>query len=251
MISRAPVIACWSPSGSSPGKTALPGDFSKRSHAEPGITGPAMRAGDPYETAAGSSIPSGTSPASRRMRPTGGSARPLSTQPSAPSASWWPSRTTERSKLGSPRRGAARRSPGASDADAIEDSLMVPRYKPAPRRRSSSETRGKSGPRPSAEDALVEVAQHGVLGDPLLPHRVALAHGHRAGRERLAVDGDAERRADLVHAPVAPPDRGRVVVEHHVALLEVRVELVGALRHPVLAHERQHCRLVRRESRVQ
>src|SRR3954451_9213463 len=45
----------------------------------------------------------------------------------------------------------------------------------------------------------------------LLRHRVALADRHGVVLEGLEVDRDAERRADLVLAAVAPPDRLGVV----------------------------------------
>jgi hypothetical protein len=41
--------------------------------------------------------------------------------------------------------------------------------------------------------------------DPLLRHRVALAHRHRLVLEGVEVDRDAVRRADLVLAAVARP----------------------------------------------
>jgi hypothetical protein len=50
-----------------------------------------------------------------------------------------------------------------------------------------------------------------LASDPLLRHRVALADGHRLVLERLEVDGDAVRRADLVLAAVAAADRAGVV----------------------------------------
>src|SRR5690349_19954935 len=50
-----------------------------------------------------------------------------------------------------------------------------------------------------------------VERDPLLLHRVAVAHRRRVVLERVEVDGDAVRRADLVLPPVAPADRARVV----------------------------------------
>ena len=66
--------------------------------------------------------------------------------------------------------------------------------------------------RPSAaEQALGEVAAHLVQRDPLLVHRVALAHGDGVVVEGVEVDGDAVRRADLVLAPVAAADRAGVV----------------------------------------
>src|SRR4030095_5570180 len=48
--------------------------------------------------------------------------------------------------------------------------------------------------------------------DPFLHHRVALADRHHVVLQRVAVDRDAEGRADLVLAAVAPADRPALVV---------------------------------------
>ena len=48
---------------------------------------------------------------------------------------------------------------------------------------------------------------------PLLPHGVAVADGHGPVLQALEVDGDAERRADLVLAAVELADGARVVVD--------------------------------------
>src|SRR5918911_1628833 len=48
--------------------------------------------------------------------------------------------------------------------------------------------------------------------DALLLERVAVAQRDGAVLDRLVVDRDRERRADLVLAPVAPADRTAVVV---------------------------------------
>ena len=63
------------------------------------------------------------------------------------------------------------------------------------------------------------MAEQIVDRDPLLLHRVALADRDGAVVERVEVDGDAERRAELVLAAVAPADGlGLVVVAHEVRL---------------------------------
>src|SRR4051812_20037354 len=51
-----------------------------------------------------------------------------------------------------------------------------------------------------------QVLLHLVEGDALLAHRVALAHGDRLVLQRVAVDRDAEWRADLVHPRVPLAD---------------------------------------------
>ena len=77
-----------------------------------------------------------------------------------------------------------------------------------------------SDQRSAAEQARREVALDLVERHPLLRHRVALAHRHGLVVERVEVDRDAERRADLVLAAVATADRAGVV--------EVDVPVAGA-----------------------
>src|SRR5262245_49908469 len=55
-------------------------------------------------------------------------------------------------------------------------------------------------------DALGHPADDLIRRDPHLCPGVAVAHRDGLVGERLAVDGDAERRARLVHARVALPD---------------------------------------------
>src|SRR4051794_11098052 len=50
--------------------------------------------------------------------------------------------------------------------------------------------------------------------DPLLLERVAIADGDGLILQRLAIDGDAVRRADFVLPAVAAADGGLLVVEH-------------------------------------
>src|SRR3954471_19166905 len=59
-----------------------------------------------------------------------------------------------------------------------------------------------------------EVGLDLVDGDALLGHRVAFADGDRVVFERVEVDGDAERGADLVLAAVPAADRAGVVELH-------------------------------------
>src|SRR3954453_7158609 len=80
--------------------------------------------------------------------------------------------------------------------------------------RSSSDRAG-----PSSAKTVVQVRDELVDLDPLLFHRVTIAHGHRIVFHRLEVDGDAVRRTDLVLAAIAATDRlGLVVFAHEVRL---------------------------------
>ena len=63
----------------------------------------------------------------------------------------------------------------------------------------------------AADESLGEPGRDAVEADPLLGHRVALAHGDRVVVEGLEVDGDAVRRTDLVLAAVAATDGAGVV----------------------------------------
>ncbi len=87
--------------------------------------------------------------------------------------------------------------------------------------------------------------------DALLRRLVAIAQRHRPVLDRLVVDRDAERRADLVLAPVAPADRARLVVLHGEVRAELRVDLLRLLGVPGLAQQGEHRRLHRCEPRVQ
>ena len=89
-------------------------------------------------------------------------------------------------------------------------------------------------------------------GNAHLLHRVALAHGDGAVLQRVAVDGDAPRRPDLVLAPVAPADRGLLVVEGREAeLAQLLLERVRLLGHPVLLDQREDPHRDGRDARVQ
>ena len=109
-------------------------------------------------------------------------------------------------------------------------------------------------PRPTLRlDLLLEELEQLGDGDAPLLCGVAVAQRHRAvPLERFEVDGDAEGRTRLVHAPVAPADGAGGVVLDVVAALQLLVELVG-LGHELrlVLDERQHRRLDRREARVQ
>src|SRR5215207_6530122 len=108
----------------------------------------------------------------------------------------------------------------------------------------------RRGPR-RGEPGL-ELAGQRVDRDPLLRERVAVAQGDRLVLERLVIDGDAERRADLVLAAVALADRAALVVlALHPRALERGVDLARDLGVAGLAQQRQHGDLDRRDRRVE
>src|SRR5437763_15719404 len=72
--------------------------------------------------------------------------------------------------------------------------------------------------RSAGAQSLREVAADGVEPDPLLRHRVPRADRDRLVLQRVEVDRDAERRADLVLTAVPAAD-GTRVLEVDVPLL--------------------------------
>src|SRR5262249_39840094 len=84
-----------------------------------------------------------------------------------------------------------------------------------------------------------EVGRKGVDADALLLHRVALANRDRLVVQRVEVDGDAERRADLVLAAVAAADRARVIELGGPALAQPRGDVAGLRRQVRVARQRQ------------
>src|SRR5207237_10145981 len=66
----------------------------------------------------------------------------------------------------------------------------------------------------------------------------------------LEVHGDAEGRADLVLAAIAPADRLRLVVCGHEVRANLRPHLAGEWREALVLGERQDRDLVRREMRA-
>src|SRR5262245_15922985 len=81
-----------------------------------------------------------------------------------------------------------------------------------PRRRARRSPRPTARTRPNTRSqALREEALEAVDREPLLPHRVALPDRDLRVVERVEVDRHAERRPDLVLAPVPPADRAGVV----------------------------------------
>lgn len=60
---------------------------------------------------------------------------------------------------------------------------------------------------------LFDISRHLIQPDPILLHGIAVPNGDRTGRQRVAVNGDAERRARFVHSTVPPANGSAVVVE--------------------------------------
>ena len=180
-----------------------------------------------------------------------------------------------RSRAPTPAPGTGRRSPPTSAAGRLRrgdrgrsraptptrTSVTSPRCRPPPRAggsRSSAASDRRSGGRElrrsstAARAAPPSSARQLVDRDALLRERVAVAHGDRAVLERLVVDRHAPRRADLVLAAVALADRAALVVLGlHDRPRSALVDLAGELGLAVLAHERQHGDLDRRQARVQ
>src|SRR6476620_9888196 len=99
----------------------------------------------------------------------------------------------------------------------------------------------------AAGQACGEVGLDLVERDPLLAHRVALAHRDGVVLEGVEVDGDAERGTDLVLAAVAAADGAGVVELDVPVLAQRRREVLGLGREVRVARQRQHRRLDRRE----
>ena len=78
--------------------------------------------------------------------------------------------------------------------------------------------------------AVGQVADQGVDADALLRHAVAVANRHGLVFQGVEVDGDAERRADLVLAAVAAADRLGVVELGRPPLAEHGGEVAGLRR---------------------
>src|SRR5690242_6625551 len=125
------------------------------------------------------------------------------------------------------------------------------RTRPPVPRRARKRGPPSAGAASAAEQAGGEVALDLVQGDALLLHRVALADGDRVVVQGVEVDGDAERRTDLVLAAVAAAD-GTGVVELDVPVLpEVGGEALGLRRELRVAGEREDRDLDRRQARVE
>src|SRR5690349_13180005 len=107
---------------------------------------------------------------------------------------------------------------------------MGPGCRTHPTKNSERLARGHERRRPPRPASLAHEARGDELADAIERHallrgRVPVAQGHGLVRERLAVDGDAEGRADLVHARVALADRLLRVVLASEAGAKLHVEL--------------------------
>src|ERR1700682_1464000 len=91
------------------------------------------------------------------------------------------------------------------------------------------------------------------IGDPDadLRHRVALADRDLLVLERVEVDGDAERRADLVLAAVAPSDRLGLVVGRHELGTKRRRDLARERCEALVLRQRERGDLIWRELRFE
>src|SRR5919204_6615023 len=83
----------------------------------------------------------------------------------------------------------------------------------------------EQGPLPLTLELLPQRGDHVGDGHANLRHRVALADRHLLVLERIEVDGDAERRADLVLTPVPAADGLRLVVRREQVRTDRRVDL--------------------------
>src|SRR5450756_522052 len=161
--------------------------------------------------------------------------------PRSPCASPWQGPTAIRRRSSACRPSPHRRptadacSPrGATRASVCRPPGWGPTRWSASRYRSS--TRGDS----AAEQPPGQVPRDLTEPDPLLRHRVALADGYGLVLQRLEVHGDAERRADLVLAAVAPADRAGVVELHVPGLAQLGRQVARHRRQVLVPGQRQH-----------
>src|SRR5512132_465399 len=158
-----------------------------------------------------------------------------------------PPETRRASNTASPRSRA--RSSGSSPG----------RDRPAPRP-TAAPGPTTAGPRASTArtatlglpgEALLQVAEEAVDPDPVLGHGVAVADGDRPVLEGVEVDGDAERRADLVLAAVAAADRAGVIVISGPSATKIGGQLPGHGVELLVARQGQHGHLDRGQAGVQ
>src|SRR4029077_10113608 len=104
----------------------------------------------------------------------------------------------------------------------------------------------------SGEAELLPERRHELLDlHPDLGHVVAVADRHRLIGQRIEVDGDAERRPDLVLAAIAAPDGLRLVVRRLDVRAHLRPDRARELAQLGLLRERQDGDLVWRQVAVQ
>src|SRR5437667_2556922 len=100
-------------------------------------------------------------------------------------------------------------------------------------------------------DARAQLLDQPILGDADVRRGVGVAQRDRAVLHGVVIAGDAEGRADLVLAAVAPPDRARLVVVDREVPAERVVDAACTLGLAVFSQEGKHGRLVGGEARVE
>src|SRR5256712_620926 len=167
---------------------------------------------------------------------------------SAPSASVGASRPIATATGTSTRYGAttATRTRGRRSARSARTGVCAPIASMSSASAASARSR-----RSGAGKALPESGHELRDGNADLRHRVALADRHLTIVERREVHGHAERRADLVLAPVAATDRLRLVVRRHPVRPDEIPHLAREWREPLVLRERQDRDLVRRDLRAE
>src|SRR3954447_21179881 len=145
--------------------------------------------------------------------------------------------------------GAAARAGPATASAATVARIGVRRSIRASWMRTASPASGKSLNRRG--DAALQHVRQLVDRDPLLLQRVAVAQRDRAVLDRLVIDRDRVRRADLVLAPVAPADRAAVVVLGAHPPPQRLVDLARELGVAALAQQRQDRHLHGGDRRMQ
>src|SRR5438105_1273996 len=111
------------------------------------------------------------------------------------------------------------------------------RRNPRASRDVSIGSRGKR--RLAGEESLNRIREF-TLRDAELFLGIPLAHRYAFPLEGLVIDGDRERRPDLVDSSIASPDRPGVVVEGCDPFSHGRPQGLGPFRDAVLVDEREH-----------
>ena len=213
MLDRFQVRTCTAGPVRSPARSGQrgvgPGEVGRRA-AGPGVRQPQRVVGQRVRAGA-----TATARSRRRLRPPPRPGRSPVPRPTALDGSVVSSRSTVTSTP------CSRCAPATTSADLLPpghldlERRQGAEQRPSPSQSSSVTCRGGSSVAAArasaAEQALGQPAGHGVEPDPLLRHRVALADRDGLVVEGVEVDGDAERRADLVLAAVAAADRAGVV----------------------------------------
>src|SRR5580658_2487490 len=91
---------------------------------------------------------------------------------------------------------------------------------------------------PMPADALGEHGHEFRDFEPHLLGRIAIAQRDRVVVHSLMIDGDAERGADLVLAPIAAADRTSLIVGDREVALKHVAHLYRLFRMPALAQQR-------------